>query len=100
MAAEAGFDMKIRVMEFATSLKEAEEGRYQAYFIGWSGRVDPDGNIYIFHKSGRAAEQPRLVRQGCGRVVGQGARQERGCRGTQGGVREDHETLLSEGWVL
>ena len=50
MAAEAGFDMKIRVTEFATSLKEAEEGRFQAYFIGWSGRVDPDGNSYIFHK--------------------------------------------------
>ncbi|HVY43273.1 MAG TPA: ABC transporter substrate-binding protein [Hyphomicrobiaceae bacterium] len=50
MAGEAGFDMKIRVTEFATSLKEAEEGRYQAYFIGWSGRVDPDGNSYIFHK--------------------------------------------------
>jgi peptide/nickel transport system substrate-binding protein len=50
MAAEAGFDMKIRVTEFATSLKEAEEGKYQAYFIGWSGRVDPDGNSYIFHK--------------------------------------------------
>jgi len=52
MAAEAGFDMKIRVTEFATSLKEAEQGNYQAYFIGWSGRVDPDGNSYIFHKCG------------------------------------------------
>jgi peptide/nickel transport system substrate-binding protein len=50
MAAEAGFDMKIRVTEFATSLKEAEQGRFQAYFIGWSGRVDPDGNSYIFLK--------------------------------------------------
>jgi peptide/nickel transport system substrate-binding protein len=50
MAAEAGFDMKIRVTEFATSLKEAEQGRFHAFFIGWSGRVDPDGNSYIFHK--------------------------------------------------
>jgi len=50
MAKEAGFDMKIRVTEFATSLKEAEQGRYHAYFIGWSGRVDPDGNSFIFHK--------------------------------------------------
>src|SRR5262245_59868152 len=50
MAKDAGFDMKIRVTEFATSLKEAEDGRFQAYFIGWSGRVDPDGNSYIFHK--------------------------------------------------
>jgi peptide/nickel transport system substrate-binding protein len=52
MAKEAGFDMKIRVTEFATALKEAEEGRFQAFFIGWSGRVDPDGNSYIFHKCG------------------------------------------------
>jgi peptide/nickel transport system substrate-binding protein len=51
MAAEAGFDMKIRVTEFATSLKEAEQGRFQAYFIGWSGRIDPDGNSYVFFKS-------------------------------------------------
>ena len=52
MAAEAGFDVKIRVTEFATSLKEAEEGRYQAYMLAWSGRPDPDGNVYIFHKTG------------------------------------------------
>ena len=48
MAAEAGFDMKIRVTEFATSLNEAEAGRYHAYILAWSGRVDPDGNIYSF----------------------------------------------------
>jgi peptide/nickel transport system substrate-binding protein len=52
MAAEAGFDLKIRVTEFATSLTEAEQGRFQAYFIGWSGRIDPDGNSYIFHRCG------------------------------------------------
>ena len=52
MAREAGFDMKIRVTEFATSLKEAEQGRFHAFFVGWSGRVDPDGNSYIFHKCG------------------------------------------------
>ena len=51
MAAEAGFDMKIRVVEFATSLKEAEDGRYQAYMLNWSGRPDPDGNLYVFHRS-------------------------------------------------
>jgi len=51
MAAEAGFDMKIRLTEFATSLKQAEVGEYQAYLIGWSGRTDPDGNSYIFFKS-------------------------------------------------
>ncbi len=49
MAAEVGFDMKIRVTEFATSLKQAEAGEYQAFLIGWSGRTDPDGNLYIFY---------------------------------------------------
>ncbi len=51
MAAEAGFDMKIRVTEFATSLKQAEAGEYQAFMLAWSGRIDPDGNSYIFLRS-------------------------------------------------
>jgi len=50
MAGEAGYDVKVRVTEFATSLNESEAGRYQAFAIGWSGRVDPDGNSYSFHK--------------------------------------------------
>ena len=48
MAAEAGFDLKIRVTEFATSLKQGEDGDFQLYLIGWSGRSDPDGNSYVF----------------------------------------------------
>jgi peptide/nickel transport system substrate-binding protein len=52
MAAEAGFDMKIRVTEFATSLKQAEAGEYQAFMLAWSGRIDPDGNSFIFLKTG------------------------------------------------
>jgi peptide/nickel transport system substrate-binding protein len=48
MAAETGFDMKIRVTEFATSLKQAEAGEYQAFMLAWSGRIDPDGNSYQF----------------------------------------------------
>ena len=49
MAAEIGIDMKIRVTEFATSLKQAEVGEYQAFFLDWSGRTDPDGNAYVFY---------------------------------------------------
>jgi peptide/nickel transport system substrate-binding protein len=50
MAGEVGFDVKVRVTEFATSLNEAETGRYQAFLLDWSGRVDPDGNVYSFRK--------------------------------------------------
>ncbi len=48
MAAETGFDLKIRLIEFATSLKQAQAGEYQLFLLGWSGRIDPDGNSYIF----------------------------------------------------
>ena len=45
MAAEVGFDLKIRLTEFATSLDEAVKGNFQIYLIGWSGRIDPDQNV-------------------------------------------------------
>jgi peptide/nickel transport system substrate-binding protein len=48
MAAEAGFDIKIQATEFASSLDLASKGDYEAYLIGWSGRTDPDGNLYNF----------------------------------------------------
>ena len=48
MASEAGFDVKLRATEFATMLKEQSAGNYQATEVGWSGRVDPDGNIHAF----------------------------------------------------
>jgi peptide/nickel transport system substrate-binding protein len=48
MAAEAGIDLKIRVVEFATTFKQAQAGEFQAFLIGWSGRIDPDGNSYVF----------------------------------------------------
>ena len=52
MAAEAGFDIRIRVVEFATTFKEAQAGNFQVFQINWSGRIDPDGNSYIFLHTG------------------------------------------------
>jgi peptide/nickel transport system substrate-binding protein len=46
MAREAGFDVEIQMTEFATSLDLADKGRFEAYAIGWSGRADPDGNVF------------------------------------------------------
>jgi peptide/nickel transport system substrate-binding protein len=51
MAAEAGFDLKIRVVEFATAFKEAQAGNFQVFQIPWSGRIDPDANVYVFMHS-------------------------------------------------
>jgi peptide/nickel transport system substrate-binding protein len=49
MAKEAGFDVKIQSTEFATSLTLADQGQYDAYVLNWSGRADPDGNLFSFY---------------------------------------------------
>ena len=49
MARDAGFDVKIQATEFATSLNMADKGDYEAITLAWSGRPDPDGNLYSFH---------------------------------------------------
>ena len=52
MVAEAGFTLTLRAMEFASSLQAATRGEFQTYLVGWSGRTDPDGNIYTFTRTG------------------------------------------------
>jgi peptide/nickel transport system substrate-binding protein len=54
MAREAGFDVKIQATEFATSLNMADKGEFEAYVLAWSGRADPDGNLFSFD----ACKQP------------------------------------------
>jgi peptide/nickel transport system substrate-binding protein len=49
MTREAGFDVKIQSAEFATSLTMADKGDYDGYLLPWSGRADPDGNVFSFH---------------------------------------------------
>ena len=49
MSREAGFDVKIQAAEFATSLNMADKGDFEAYVLAWSGRADPDGNLFSFH---------------------------------------------------
>ena len=59
MVRDAGFDLKINLIEFASSLAAAARGDFQSYLIGWSGRVDPDGNLYVFLHSGAGQNDGR-----------------------------------------
>jgi peptide/nickel transport system substrate-binding protein len=53
MAGEAGFRVELQPTEFVTALRRQDQGNYDSFAIGWSGRVDPDGNIYQFvHSKG------------------------------------------------
>jgi peptide/nickel transport system substrate-binding protein len=50
MAAEAGIQVKIEQVEFGTLLDKTDPAKrdFDAVILGWSGRPDPDGNIYDF----------------------------------------------------
>jgi len=46
MAKEAGFAVKVEPSEFTTALDRGDKGDFDTFQIGWSGRVDPDGNLF------------------------------------------------------
>ncbi|WP_062015701.1 ABC transporter substrate-binding protein [Aureimonas sp. AU4] len=46
MGAEVGFDIQLQPTEFAALQSTLKSGDFQAGQSGWSGRVDPDGNIH------------------------------------------------------
>lgn len=48
MAGEAGIRITLEAKEFATLLSEQTAGNFIGSQVGWSGRVDPDGNIHQF----------------------------------------------------
>ncbi len=48
MAAQANIQIKIEQVEFGTLLDRGTKGEFEALAVGWSGRPDPDGNIYDF----------------------------------------------------
>jgi len=43
-----GFNVVLDPTEFVTSLNHEDAGQFETFAIGWSGRVDPDGNTYNF----------------------------------------------------
>jgi peptide/nickel transport system substrate-binding protein len=49
----AGITVNIKQETFATLLNDTNNFNYQAALLGWSGRPDPDGNMYSwFHTGG------------------------------------------------
>jgi peptide/nickel transport system substrate-binding protein len=46
MEKEAGFKVKVQPMEFTTALDRGDAGDFDTFLVGWSGRLDPDGNLY------------------------------------------------------
>ena len=43
---EAGIEVKLQAMELISLLAQQRQGNFEAALGGWSGRVDPDGNLH------------------------------------------------------
>jgi peptide/nickel transport system substrate-binding protein len=65
MAGEVGIKVNIEVVEFGTLLSQTvpRTGRYDATLLGWSGRPDPDGNIYVFFVSNGTQNRANYANQ-------------------------------------
>ncbi|SKA32439.1 peptide/nickel transport system substrate-binding protein [Enhydrobacter aerosaccus] len=99
MAAEAGFDLKIRVTEVATALKTAEDGDFQLYENTWSGRSDPDGNSIIYQACGA----PQNMGHYCDKEVDalhQQARAASDVAARKAIYEKLTERFLANGWII
>lgn len=45
MANAVGFKVSISPVEFVSSLAAGRAGKFEVFLIGWSGRIDPDGDL-------------------------------------------------------
>jgi peptide/nickel transport system substrate-binding protein len=43
---DVGITMDLQLIEFATVIQNGNSGEYQALSLGWSGQIDPDGDLY------------------------------------------------------
>jgi len=55
MLAEAGITMTLQTQENVTMLTNGRKGDFEAYFTFWSGRPDPDGNVFT-HNTCKGAQ--------------------------------------------
>jgi peptide/nickel transport system substrate-binding protein len=99
MAAEAGFDLKLRVVEVATALKAGEDGDFQIYALTWSGRSDPDGNSVIYQTCGA----PQNMAKYCDKEVDawhQEARAASEPEARKAVYAKITERFLGKGWIF
>jgi peptide/nickel transport system substrate-binding protein len=99
MTAEAGFDLKLRVVEAATAFKSAEDGDFQLYENNWSGRIDPDGNSMIYQTCGA----PQNLAHYCDKEIDAWHREARAASDVatrKAAYEKITARFLAEGWMI
>jgi peptide/nickel transport system substrate-binding protein len=51
---KGGFDLEIQPVEYSTLLDQQDRGDFELLQLGWSGRIDPHGNMYSFLATAQA----------------------------------------------
>lgn len=49
MLAQVGFQVTLQPVDIPTAVQDEASGNYQVIYSYWSGRVDPDGDVYSFY---------------------------------------------------
>lgn len=75
MLKPAGINVTLEKVEFGTLLEQSKNGNYEAVQLGWSGRPDPDQNIYDWDVTGGAQNYSRYSNKEVDTLL-QGARVE------------------------
>lgn len=71
--ADAGFDLRIVPVEYSTLLDVQDRGDFSMLQLGWSGRVDPDGNTSRFLSSKGSANYGSYANPDVDRLITEAA---------------------------
>ena len=69
---EIGVDAQIQTLEFGALLKAGEQNDFDLMSLGWSGRIDPDGNIQPIFGTTGAFNYGKYTNPDVDRMIAQG----------------------------
>lgn len=70
--ARAGITVVLQTEIFGQILTETEAGNFDAALVGWSGRIDPDGNLYSWFHTGGGNNQGAYSNQDVDKALEEG----------------------------
>ncbi len=72
---DGGFDVEIQPVEYTTLLDTQTRGDFEMLQLGWSGRIDPHGNMYAFLATGQSSNYSGYSNPRVDRLLAKAARQ-------------------------
>lgn len=72
---DGGFDVEIQPVEYTTLLDAQDRGDFDILQLGWSGRIDPHGNMFIFLATGQSSNYSGYGNKKVDRLLNKAAEQ-------------------------